>query len=75
MKVSKCMRLGTRYKELLRMQPHHGVPRWMQIYEFYKGLMNNSQTLIDALARGMLMKKNENKLFALLEDMASNNYL
>ena len=63
------------YKELLRMFPHHGVLRWMQIYNFYKDLTSDSRTLIDASTRGALMKKNENKAFELLEDMASNNYL
>ena len=64
-----------KYKEFLRMFPHHGVPRWMQIYNFYKGLTSNSRTLINASTRGAMMKKNENKAFELLEYMAFNNYL
>ena len=58
----------------MRMCLHHGVLRWMQIYGFYKGLTNNTQTLIDASTGGVLMKKNENESFTLLEDMASKNY-
>ena len=64
-----------KYKELLRMCPLYRVLRWMQIYDFYKDLTSDSQTLIDASARGALMKKKENEAFELLEDKASNNYL
>ena len=64
-----------RYKGLLRKFPHHGLPRWMQIQNFYKGLDSTTKTMIDSLARGALMKKNVNEAYDLLEDMVANIYM
>ena len=63
-----------RYKELLRKCPHHGLPRWMQVHNFYNGLTGTTRTLIDASAGGTLMKKTDEEAYELLEDMATNNY-
>ena len=63
-----------RYKELLRRCPHHGLPKWMQVHNFYNGLSGTTRTLIDASAGGALMKKTEDEAYELLEDMATNNY-
>ena len=47
----------------------------MQTQNFYKGLDSTTQTMIDASARGALIKKNENEAYELLEDIASNLYM
>ena len=64
-----------RYKELLRKCPHLGLPRWMQIQNFYMGLDSTTQTMIDVSVGGALMKKNENEAYELLEDMVNNLYM
>ena len=46
-----------RFHELLRKCPHHRLTRWMQVHTFYNGLRNETRTVIDASARGALMKK------------------
>ena len=45
------------YKDLLRKCPHHGLPRWMQVQNFYNGLVASTKTLIDAAAGGAFMSK------------------
>ncbi|XP_024025398.1 uncharacterized protein LOC112092750 [Morus notabilis] len=63
-----------RYKELMRRCLHHGLPKWMQVHNFYNGLSGTTRTLIDVSAGGALMKKTEDEAYELLEDMATNNY-
>ena len=61
-----------RLHELLRKCPHHKLTRWMQVYTFYNGLRNATRTVIDASARGSLMKKTTYKAYEILEDAATN---
>ncbi|KAL5568444.1 hypothetical protein UlMin_025019 [Ulmus minor] len=63
-----------RYKELLRRCPRHGIPFWIQMETFYKGLNAQTRTIVDAASNGALMSKTYNEAYALLERMASNNY-
>lgn len=46
-----------RYKELMRRCPQHGLPKWMQVQNFYSGLTATIGTLIDALAGVTFTKK------------------
>ena len=39
-----------RYKELLRLCPHHGLPEWLQIQMFYNGLTSSNKNMVDASA-------------------------
>ena len=61
-----------RFHELLRKCPHHRLTRWMQVYTFYNGLRNVARTMIDASARGALMKKTTYQAYEILEDAATN---
>ena len=61
-----------RFHELLRRCPHHRLTRWMQVHTFYKGLRDATITVIDALARGALMKKTMDQTYEILEDAATN---
>ena len=63
-----------RYKDLLRKCPHHGLPVWFQVQTFYNGSGSNTRTMIDTAAGGTLMGKTPEKVYELLEEMASNNY-
>ena len=45
------------YKEFLRKCPHHGLTRWMQIYNFYTGLNAYTRHMIDTLAGGIFLKR------------------
>ena len=49
-----------RFHELLRRCPHHRLTKWMQVHTFYNGLSDSARTIIDASARGALMKKTTN---------------
>ena len=61
-----------RFHELLRKCPHHRLTRWMQVHTFYNGLRNATRTVIDASARGALMKKTTDQAYEILEDAATN---
>jgi len=63
-----------RYKEALRKVPNHGLPEWLEIEFFYKGLVQSTRNMIDAAARGSLMVKTTNDAYALLDEIASNSY-
>ncbi|KAM6601047.1 hypothetical protein CsatA_020656 [Cannabis sativa] len=62
-----------RFKDLLRKCPNHGIEKWLQVHNFYNGLMNETRTLIDAAAGGAFMRKSANEAFDLLEEMAMTN--
>ncbi|XP_060968298.1 uncharacterized protein LOC115704515 [Cannabis sativa] len=62
-----------RFKDLLRKCPNHGIEKWLQVHNFYTGLLNNTRTLIDAAAGGAFMRKSANEAFELLEEMAITN--
>ena len=61
-----------RFHELLRRCPHHMLTRWMQVHTFYNGLRDATRTVIDALVRGVLMKKTTDQAYEILEDAATN---
>ena len=43
------------------------------MHTFYNGLSDSSRTIIDASARGALMKKTTNQAYEILEDTATNS--
>ena len=63
-----------RYKEALRKVPNHGLPEWLEIDFFYKGLVQSTRNMIDAAAGGSLMAKTRDEAYALLDEIASNSY-
>ena len=44
----------------------------MQVHSFYNGLRDATRTVIDASARGALMKKTTDQAYEILEDAATN---
>nr|GEW16358.1 reverse transcriptase domain-containing protein [Tanacetum cinerariifolium] len=46
-----------RFKEMLRVCPHHGFTELAQIYTFYNGLNDNDQDSLNATAGGNLLSK------------------
>ena len=63
-----------RFKDLLRKCPHHSFTKWMQVHHFYNGLSAPTRTLIDALAEGAIMGKNEVEAYQILQNIALNNF-
>ncbi|XP_058759534.1 uncharacterized protein LOC131632822 [Vicia villosa] len=63
-----------RYKDMLRLCPHHGLEEWLVIHTFYNGLLYNTRLTIDAAAGGALMDKEYADAYALIESMAQNHY-
>ena len=55
-----------RYKELLRKCPHHGLTRWMQIYNFYTSLNAHTRQMIDTLVGGIFFEKDDTTGFRLI---------
>ena len=63
-----------RFKEMLRLCPHHGLEKWLIVHTFYNGLLYTTKMIVDAVAGGALMNKNYTAAYALIEDMAQNHY-
>ncbi|XP_045831437.1 uncharacterized protein LOC123922791 [Trifolium pratense] len=63
-----------RYKEMIRICPHHGLENWLIIHTFYNGLLYNTRMTIEAAAGGALMDKPYNQAYQLIESMAQNHY-
>ena len=59
---------------MIRKVPNHGLPGWLEIQFFYNGLQLNTMMMIDVAAGGVLMRKDRDKAYELLEEMASNDY-
>ena len=56
-----------RYKDMMRLCPHHGLEEWLIIHTFYNGLLYNTRLIIDAAAGGALMDKSYTGAYALIE--------
>jgi len=63
-----------RFKEMLRLCPHHGLEKWLIIHIFHNGLLFTTKMNVDAAAGGALMNKTYTGAYALIEDMAQNHY-
>ena len=63
-----------RNKDLQRQCPHHSIPEWLLIENFYNGLDQSIRGSLDAAAGGSLMSKSEAQARALIEEMALHNY-
>jgi len=63
-----------RFKDLLRLCPHHGLQSWMIIQAFYNGVTQVVRSIIDAVAGGTLMSKTEDEAYNLIEKMVFNNF-
>jgi len=61
-----------RFKEMLRLCPHHGLEKWLIIHTFYNGLTYVTKIIVDAAAGGVLKNKDFTTAYALIEDMALN---
>ncbi|XP_039126979.1 uncharacterized protein LOC120263149 [Dioscorea cayenensis subsp. rotundata] len=60
-----------RFKDLLRMCPHHGFHAWMRVQMLCNGLNYATRQLIDASAGGSLSNKLPEEAETLFENMAS----
>ena len=61
-----------RYKDLLRKCPHHELPSWLQIQNFYNGLRLEHRVMVDATVGGSLMRRTPKDAYGLFDDMALN---
>jgi Retrotransposon gag protein len=63
-----------RFKDLLRLCPHHGLAKQYIVQIFYDGLISNDKNFLDAAAGGALTSKNANEAYNLIETMAVNQH-
>jgi len=63
-----------RFKDLLRLCPHHGLQCWMIIQACHNGVTQPMRSTIDATAGGTLMSKTEDEAYNLIEEMGLNNF-
>ncbi|CAN6487399.1 unnamed protein product [Victoria cruziana] len=60
-------------KDMLRKCPHHQIPRWQVLQEFYDGLTEPHQQVIDSSCSGSLMLKSEDDAWFLYDTLAENS--
>ncbi|GJQ98002.1 hypothetical protein Tco_0009141 [Tanacetum coccineum] len=60
----------TRFKDLLRKVPNHGLDLWLQIQNFYDHIDGTPQKGIDYAAGGRLKKLRPDKAWATIERLA-----
>jgi len=63
-----------RFKEMLRIFPHHGLEKWLIIHTFYNGLLYTTKMNVDAVVGGALMNKTYTAAYPLIEDMTQTHY-
>ncbi|XP_050895128.1 uncharacterized protein LOC127101721 [Lathyrus oleraceus] len=63
-----------RYKDMMRLCPHHGLEEWMIIHTFYNGLLYNTKMNLSDVAGGALMDKPYDEAYELIENMAQNHF-
>jgi len=63
-----------RFKEMLRLCPHHRLEKCLIIHTFYNGLLFTTKMNVDAAAGGALMNKTYTGAYSLIEDIAQNHY-
>jgi len=59
---------------MLRLCPHHGLEKWLIIHTFYNGILYTTKIYVDEVVGGALMNKTYTTSYALIEDMAQNQY-
>ena len=63
-----------RFKELLRMCPHYGIPCCIQLETFYNWLNLCTRLMVDASANRAMLSKSYTESYEILERIANNNY-
>ena len=63
-----------RFKDLIRICPHHGLAKQYIVQIFYDGLNSNDRNFLDAAAGGALSSKGAKDAFDLIETMAINQH-
>ncbi|GJR68234.1 hypothetical protein Tco_0014299 [Tanacetum coccineum] len=60
----------TRFKDLLRKVPHHGIDLWLQVQIFYVRIDHTLKRTVDYAAKGRLRKMSAEKAWATIEELA-----
>ncbi|XP_022003275.1 uncharacterized protein LOC110900713 [Helianthus annuus] len=59
-----------RFNEMLRMCPHHDIPKWDLIKNFYDGLVTEDQKVVFACSDGTFLTHDENYEWNFLETLS-----
>ncbi|GJT50285.1 zinc finger, CCHC-type containing protein [Tanacetum coccineum] len=60
----------TRFKDLLRKVPHHGIDLWLHVKIFYDRIDHTLKRIVDYAAEGRLRKMSAEKAWATIEELA-----
>ncbi|GJS36606.1 zinc finger, CCHC-type containing protein [Tanacetum coccineum] len=60
----------TRFKDLLRKVPHHGIDLWLQVQIFYDRIDHTLKWTVDYATGGRLRKLSAKKAWATIEELA-----
>ncbi|GAB2266565.1 hypothetical protein Dimus_037902 [Dionaea muscipula] len=64
-----------RFGDLLRKCPHHDIPRWQLVQNFYFGLLPSQRQMMEASCGGSVMTKDENEVWRLFENLSDASQL
>ena len=60
-------------KELIRIYPHHQVPKWQLVQSFYDGLAEGVRQMVDSSCGNTFMMKSEDEAWNLFETLSENS--
>jgi len=63
-----------RFKDLLRLYPHHCLQRWIIIQAFYNDVTQSVGSTIDAIVGGTSMNMTRDEAHNLIEEIALSNF-
>ncbi|CAA7392258.1 unnamed protein product [Spirodela intermedia] len=62
-----------KFKDLLRICPHHAIPKWQLNRIFYDGLLEQHRNMVDSICGGAFMEKTPNEIYSLYENLSENS--
>ncbi|XP_021991334.1 uncharacterized protein LOC110888103 [Helianthus annuus] len=62
-----------RFNEMLRMCPHHDIPKWDLVKKFYDGLVTEDQKVVFACSGGTFLTHDENCEWNFLETLSKSS--
>ena len=63
-----------RYKELMRMCPHHGLEKWLLVLTFFDRLNDTNKSSLQSAYGGDFLSKTAEDDFNIIENTATNSW-
>ncbi|KAK1430664.1 hypothetical protein QVD17_13567 [Tagetes erecta] len=63
----------TRFKEMLRLCPHHGIEKWDLVKIFYDGLLPEANQMVFSSSGGRFLSQHEDQAWNFLENLSKGS--